>query len=35
MMVSVENNGKETIRVSGHVAKLFFQSDETDITGKL
>ena len=35
MMVSVDNNGKETARVSGHVAKRVFIPTKLTLRGKL
>ena len=35
MMVSVEDNGKETVRVSGQVAKLVFIPTSLTLQGKL
>ena len=35
MMVSVENNGNETVRVSGQVAKLVFIPTKLTLQGKL
>ena len=35
MMVSVENNSNETVKVSGHVAKLVFILTKLTLHGKL
>ena len=35
MMVLVENNGKETLRLSGEVAKLVFVPTKLTLQGKL